>query len=151
MLRFTSFLAVCHCLLIIFSATLHIWRLSPTFVAWWGAVTRYQVGDNSWWFSEAALKSIGNSDTVLGVLMLHVRWILLWNVTQHQLGEPSAPDSNRFFWTACISFVPWSWRLQICPTVSYYLPCYSYYLPCYMRHICGLQSLFILAEYVQCL
>jgi hypothetical protein len=24
--------------------------------------------------------------------MLHVRLSLMWNVTQHQLGEPSAPD-----------------------------------------------------------
>jgi len=38
--------------------------------------------------------------------MLHVRLSLMWNVTQHQLGEPSALDCDRFFWTACILFVP---------------------------------------------
>jgi len=56
----------------------------------------------------------------------------MWNVTQHQLGEPSALDCHRFFWTACIFFVPWSWWLQVCRRVSYGLPCY-------MGHICGLQ------------
>jgi len=29
--------------------------------------------------------------------MLHVRWNLMWNVPQDQLGEPSAPDYDRFF------------------------------------------------------
>ena len=64
--------------------------------------------------------------------MLQVRWSLMWNVPQHQLGEPSAPDCDRFFWTVCIFFVPWSWRLQVCPRVSLYLPCY-------MGQICALQ------------
>jgi len=51
--------------------------------------------------------------------MLHVRWSLMWNVTQHQLGEPSALD---------------------CVTGSD-LPAFrvSSYLPCYMGQICGLQ------------
>jgi len=36
--------------------------------------------------------------------MLDVRWSLKWNVTHHQLGEPSAPDCDRFFWTVCIFY-----------------------------------------------
>jgi len=39
--------------------------------------------------------------------MLHVRWSLMWNVTQHQLGESSAPDCDRFFWTVCIFHCAW--------------------------------------------
>jgi len=69
---------------------------------------------------------------VLDSLMLHVRWSLMWTVPQHQLGEPSDPDCDSFLWTACILFVPWSWRLQVSPRVSFFLPCY-------MGHIYGLQ------------
>ena len=81
-------------------------------------------------FQKLYWKSVGNLETVLDSLMLHVRWSLMWNVPQHQLGEPLAPDYEGFFWTACIFFVPW--RLQVCPRVSFYSPCY-------VRHICGLQ------------
>ena len=64
-------------------------------------------GDNFWWFSEAALKFDRKPKTILGFLMLHVKWSLMWNVTQHQLGEPSAPDCDRSFWTVCIFHCAW--------------------------------------------
>jgi len=31
----------------------------------------------------------------------------MWNVTQYELGEPSAPDCDRFFWTVCIFYCAW--------------------------------------------
>jgi len=36
--------------------------------------------------------------------MLHVRWNLMWNVTQSQLGETSAPACDMFLCTACIFY-----------------------------------------------
>jgi hypothetical protein len=61
-----------------------------------------------------------------------VRWSLMLNVTQHQMGGTFSP----WLWQVllnCLHFVVvWSWRLQFCPTVSCYLPSY-------MGHICGLQ------------
>jgi hypothetical protein len=86
-------------------------------------------------FQKLHWNSVGNLETVLGFLMLHVRWCLMWNVSQHQVEEPSALECDRFFWSALFFFFflyTWSWRLQVCPWVSYYQPCY-------MGHICGLQ------------
>ena len=98
------FLAVCHCLLITFATTLHIWRLSPTSSAWWSAVSCCQGVIILDGLQKLHWHPIGNLETVLGFLMLHVRWSLMWNVTQHQLGEPSALDCDRFFCIACIFF-----------------------------------------------
>ena len=101
------FLAVCHCLLITFATTLHIWRLSPTSSAWWSAVSCCQGVIILDGLQKLHWHPIGNLETVLGFLMLHVRWSLMWNVTQHQLGEHSALDRDRFFYTAPIFFVPY--------------------------------------------
>jgi len=126
------FLAVCHYLLIIFASTLHIWRLSPTSAAWWSAVLCCQGGDNCWWFVEAALKfsrKMGicfRSSNVTCEMALNVKCD----------STSSGGTFNPRLWQVLLCclhfFVPWSWRLQVCPRVSYSLPCY-------MGHICGLQ------------
>jgi hypothetical protein len=96
-------LAVRHCLLIIFTATLHIWTLSPP-SATWCTVSCCQGVIILDGFQKLHQNSVGNLETMLGFLMLHVRWSIMWNVTQHQLGEPSTRDCDRFFWTACFFF-----------------------------------------------
>jgi len=105
-------LAVHHCLLIIFAATLHIWRLSPPSAGWWSAVSRCQGVIILDGFQKLHWNSVGNLETMLGFLMLHMRWSLMWNVTQHQLGETFNPR----LWQVLLNclhffFVPWGWSL----------------------------------------
>jgi len=101
-------------------------------------------GDNFWWFSEAGLKFNRKPKIMLGFLMLHVRWSLMWNVTEHQLGEPSAPDCDRFIRTVCIFHC--AWKLEAAGFS------HSSLLPTMLhgaRVDCSV--VIILAEYVLCL
>ena len=77
-----SFLAVCHCLLNIFAATLQI---SICSIMKCCVILPGMIIHNS--FQKLHWNSVGNIEIVLGFLMLHVRWSLMWNVTQHQLGN----------------------------------------------------------------
>ena len=90
-------------------------------------------GDNSWWFSEAALKfkrKLRNHVTFSDVaceIELNVE------CDSTSPGGTYSPwlwqdllNGLHFFWVPC------SLDLQVCPRVSYYLLCY-------VGHICGLQ------------
>jgi len=105
------FLAVCHYLLIIFAATLHIWKLSPP---------------SSGWFSRKMIICFRFSNVTFEMELKCGMWLNInWGNLQ-PLTMTGSSELPVFF------FVPWSWRLQVCRRVSYGLPCY-------MGHICGLQ------------
>ena len=124
------FLAVCHCLLNIFAATLHIWKLSPPSAAWW-SVCHVAKGGNSWWFSEAALKYNRK----------HINCVRFSNVTcEMELNVECASTSTGG------TFSPWLWQVLLnCLHFFCALKLkaaglsHSFFLPFYMGHICGLQ------------
>ena len=96
------------------------------------AVSWCQEGDNSWWFSEAAMKFSRKRRN-------HVRFAKVTCEMELNVECDSTSPGGTFNpwpWQVLLNcqffFFFLSWILHVCPRVSYYLLCY-------MGHICGLQ------------